>query len=144
MNCRTCEYPSRFAHGVQGNPVRSLPPVSGNAWGETLTRCPECAQLWFTIPYEPWGGYPHSVAWRWSEEQWSEFNDPPQGGRHNLIYFWHEAELFRFYDGLDEAGQQRIKDQEGFLQGSIHREDASHALEQELKNQANKPQHPTA
>ena len=121
---------------MQGNPVRALPVIQGNSWGESLTGCPICGQLWYTIPYEPWGGYPHSVAWRWSEDIWKSYDDPPKGDKHKHLYFWHEAELFRFFDSLGASDQARIKEVEGFLDGAIHRESASHDLEQQLESQS--------
>lgn len=144
MNCRYCAYPQRYAYGIQGNPVRTLPVIKGNAWGESLTACPECGQLWFTIPYEPWGGYPHSVAWRWTADLWKQCDDPPQGERHTPIYRWHEAELFRYFDSLSADDQELIKADEGFLQGSIHRKSASHAFEALAENPSEQDVPPNA
>ena len=102
--CDYCRADSRDMWGP-GADLPKLVPVRAGNW-VSLERCPACAQLWATSPFEPYAAFTYRVKWPRSPDDWNRIHDSDDA---STLHEWLKNEIRRLYSTAPADVRSRVE-----------------------------------
>jgi hypothetical protein len=102
--CNNCKADSRDMWGPSADLPELVPVRTGN-W-VSLERCPACAQLWVTSPFEPYAAFTYLVKWPRAPDDWSRIHDSDDS---STLHEWLKNEIRRLYSTATAEVRKEIE-----------------------------------
>ena len=102
--CNNCKADSRDMWGPSADLPELVPVRTGN-W-VSLERCPACAQLWVTSPFEPYAAFTYLVKWPRAPDDRSRIHDSDDS---STLHEWLKNEIRRLYSTATAEVRKEIE-----------------------------------